>query len=356
MLCYARSMSETQKPLLCFAHKAEAQYFLNHSKTKLLVSGVYSAWELDDFYVLLSGEGPEPALFSSSCFLSQFTEKVTEVVNIGVAGSLSPKLETGKIYHSSVIIKESQNREPDFKSFESLEADQKQYCITALDRVKTDDYANELSSFAEMVDREAWGFAYSANAFKKVFKCFKLISDRAGDSTQCFDVKEKASEYSYQLYRHYTSTYSEALSSNTDKGFLDLEPEFHFSSTQRKQFEKNSLLLKAKSPEEYELIFSEKNLKEIISESNRPKDRSRILLEEIQNSLNPFHNAIYDKLHSWFKDRPNSIKQVQTDPQWEKDSIKLNIEIKEKNDISEINEFLNSIPFDEFKRIFQGEF
>lgn len=350
-------MAKTAKDLLCFAHKGEAQHFLSHSKSKLLENSKFQVWELSEFYVLVSGEGPEAAQFALSLFLAKNSDQVSRVINIGIAGSLSPKLENESIYRSSVVLKESSLGSPAFQAFETIDISEKQYCITALERVKDDDYAKKLSTHGELVDREAWGFAYTGSQFKKDFQCIKLISDKAGAETLCFDIKEKASEYSFKLFEYYKENFMDLSDQRTiESSEIQWEPDFHFSSTQKKQLEKSLLMLKAKSPKNYDLILSESNLSDIKSELSRPKDRSRVLLEEIQNALNPFHNQIYDRLNTWFSNKPNAIKQVQTDPQWEKEFIKLSLEVNSKEDIEKSIEYLKSLPIDEFKKIFEGEY
>ena len=101
--------------------------------------------------------------------------------------------------------------------------------------------------------------------------------------------------------------------------------------------------------------MAEENLQILCSDYSRPKDRTRVLLEQFQNALNPFHNQIYDKLFQWFGNKPFAIKQVQTDPQWEKESIKLNIEIQTESDKKEVSKYIEELPLKDFQKIFEGE-
>lgn len=353
-------MESQQKDCLVFAHKGEAQSFLNQQNTKLVKQSSYSIWESPKYFVLLSGEGIEESLFALSSLLAEHKDSVGRIINLGIAGALKKSIELNKIYPVSVVIAEGRDTQPEFKSFSSKDSNSPHYCISARTRVKDDDYAEKLSLHAELVDREAFGFAFAAKAHKKEFLCYKLVSDVAGQGTFCFDIKEQAATYSEQMYDYYCEnlvTEAKPKQQSVDDNLDHLKTKgFHFSQSQKAQFTKLSHFLKAKAPKSFSSIMSENNLDQIIEEFHRPKDRSRALIDEIQNALNPFHNQIYDKLHAWFKNKPSSLKQVNTDPQWEKNWIRLNLEILSEEDKDEAIAFIKQLPLDEFQKIFEGDY
>jgi nucleoside phosphorylase len=353
-------MEIKQKDCLVFAHKGEAQSFLNQQNAKLLKQSSFSIWETPKYFVLLSGEGIEESLFALSSLLAEYKDSVSRIINFGIAGALKKNIELNSIYPVSVVIAEGHNAQPEFKSFSCKDTESCYYCISARTRVKDDDYAAKLSLHAELVDREAFGFAFAAKAHKKEFLCYKLVSDLAGAGTFCFDIKEQAALYSEQMYDYYFQNLAAEETQkqkNTDDNLEQLKTlGFHFSQSQKAQFSKLSHFLKAKAPKSFASIMREENLVQITEEFHRPKDRSRALLDEIQNALNPFHNQIYDKLHTWFKDKPSSLKQVNTDPQWEKNWIRLHLEIRNEEDKQEALEFIKHLPLSEFQKIFEGEY
>src|SRR5690606_352944 len=74
---------------------------------------------------------------------------------------------------------------------------------------------NTLSHFAKMVDRELWGLCFALKGQKVKISSFKLISDRAGSETNCFDIKEMSEEYSQKLSEFYLNLNSSSKKSST---------------------------------------------------------------------------------------------------------------------------------------------
>ncbi|MEC9281448.1 MAG: hypothetical protein VX642_01955, partial [Bdellovibrionota bacterium] len=267
------------KSLLVFAHKAEASSFIRELQLKRDNSYSGELYLSEEISLLICGEGPMRSSAKLSKAIHHLQLKNIElIINMGIAGSLNDKLEINKIYDFSVVLAEASFGKPEFKGFESLQRDSKNYLITALDRVKTAAYREQLSQFAEAVDREAWGLAFVCDEYNIPFSCYKLISDVAGPETSCFDVKEKAKFYSESLLEFYFSHISKQSlpqKPEENESFENetLKKNFFFSSTQKKSFEKLSLSLRKMNPSLFSEILSSENLDEICQEFKRPKDR-----------------------------------------------------------------------------------
>ncbi|MEC9284106.1 MAG: hypothetical protein VX642_15430 [Bdellovibrionota bacterium] len=74
----------------------------------------------------------------------------------------------------------------------------------------------------------------------------------------------------------------------------------------------------------------------------------------MQNNLNPFQKGFSSQLKEWFSARPNAIKQVQTDPFFEKDDLKILLEIKNSEDLQAVQSYLASLPLKKYQDLFNG--
>ena len=360
----------SSRRLLCFAYKAEASEFLSCMGGQLLNQAPVEIYEsrYQGDYLLITGEGAMRAALQCSRALAYLNRLdpanvVTSVHNYGIAGSLQDQLRKGAVYDFAVIIGEGAERQPEFRSFPTPQSSGA-YLITALQRVKEMGYAQSLSLFADAVDREAWGLAYASQQYGLEFYCHKVISDRAGVDSDCFDIRQQASEYSQKLYAHYQHQYPTVLAeagnrnepANHEDNFssLSLHSDFFFSLNQKRQFEKMSKILRKHHPQSYEQIFAAENLRAICREHKHPKQRSRILLEEMQAELNPFSQAMDQILYQCFRSKPESVKQLQTDPQWETEKIQIQLEIRNARDLAESLEFLQNLPLEKYHDFFRG--
>ena len=178
------------------AHRGEAQTFIKELKAKALSEDLY---EFSKGLIYISKEGPYEIMVKLGVMLKEFNIK--EIINLGIAGSLSTQLEVGEIYEIRCVYLED-NAKIQFQSY-TLNPNASFDCITAHSRVLNNDHRIQLAPIADIVDRELWAIAKVAHNYKVNCKSFKLISDLAGDQTQCFDLKEKAKEYSDKLFEFY---------------------------------------------------------------------------------------------------------------------------------------------------------
>src|SRR5690606_25166137 len=123
----------------------------------------------------------------------------TQVINLGIAGSLDPQAEVMQIYPVRTVY--AFNEKPLFQSFEIEKSGLD--LISSFERVLDDEKTKTLSHFAPLVDRELWGLCYALKGQKIKINSYKLISDLAGSATNCFDIKEMAEVYALKLADFY---------------------------------------------------------------------------------------------------------------------------------------------------------
>ena len=184
--------------ILIFAHRGEAQAFFNQwdlNPVSFYFSGLFKN---KDFFVLITGEGPKEASEKTVAVLSSFRDEIGSVVNIGIAGSLSPKLKVGDM--AWVRSSYAQNAERcEFKSYTTKHHTSID-CITSYSRITTVEEKKTLSHFADLVDRELWSIASAAHLFKLDFLSLKLVSDDSDSSDFCQLVSDEAPALSKKLF------------------------------------------------------------------------------------------------------------------------------------------------------------
>lgn len=190
--------------LLTFAHKKEARSFIDRleaQKSSLLPEGLF---ESDSAYILIIGEGLYPALSKTSFALGTLKDQnITAVYNIGVCGGLDHDINPSQPFSVRTIYGEDTAGKLLFKSFNTADSTAKTNLISAHQRVLTDDYAKQLAEFAPLVDREAWAVGLACQQAEVPFYCYKLVSDTAGDQTQCTDISSKAHTFSEKLFTYF---------------------------------------------------------------------------------------------------------------------------------------------------------
>ena len=189
--------------LLLFAHSAEASSFIKNlglTPSTFPFSGVYvSPNHAHKVVLLVTGEGMAATFTHGLAVLSHFGQSgdhsiISEIINMGVAGSLKKDIEIGKIVSIRNVLHE--------EDLQTYPADKNSTCdcITALNRVTDDDYAKRLALKASIVDRELWAVAHMAQIYNIPFRSWKLISDHAGSTTDTASIKKNAARFSEQLF------------------------------------------------------------------------------------------------------------------------------------------------------------
>ena len=282
-----------KKSLLHFAHRGEAQIFLEEFDVQPVSFPVKGAYEGSDCFLLISGEGRQNATESLAAFLGFTLGRVSEVVNIGVAGDLSGSLDIGDVVSVRTVYGEAVANVA-FRTFTSADNEATVDCISARDRVLSDEAADRLSCFAPLVDREAWACGSVAQRFRIPFRSLKLISDTAGDLTKCAEIAASAADYSLALFQSFTRKQRQTVA--PEEAPVTLPEGFYATVAQKRQL--NSLL---KSVAIKQGVTSEKaietfDLDAIREAEAHPKKRTTILIQQLRDFLNPFRRRFEESL------------------------------------------------------------
>lgn len=351
--------------LLIFAHRGEAQAFFNEWEflpVNFYFTGLFKS---RDHYLLVTGEGPKEASEKTVAVLSSFKNEISEVVNIGIAGSLTPKLKVGD--HVWVRSSYAQNAERcEFKSFTTKTHDNID-CITAYSRVTTQEEKKILSSFADIVDRELWSIASAGHLFKVDVIALKLISDESDSTDVCQLVKDEAPALSKKLFAEYKNHLKKqemtapvvlvAPKSNTIEDFILTHPKLYFTTSQSRKLATllRGLTLK-KILDDNEIKAFTHNLIESKADLISSKEISKMLLNLLGEKLNPLNTQIKNKIAEVLAPLTDTGAQANYDPELEQDYIQINYQIRSTKDQKKLILALEQFNYQKIKEIFKGEF
>lgn len=317
------------KRLLHFAHRGEAQCFLQKGHFRP-IPGELNLYSSDEDFLLIAGEGRQQTLVTTSYALGQLGNEVSEIINLGIAGSLEEKNSLGN------IVKVRTFYSHEFKSFSTAEIGLD--CYTCDHRVLNSQQAKEFKNFASLIDREGWAVGMVAKQFRKKFSSYKLISDFAGDQTDCFDLKSRAQEFSEKLWQYFQSLdHQEGTRPN------ELPEGFYFTAIQKKEY--LSLLKK---------ISQLPLLDEIKEAEKHPKTRSKILIERMRKTAYPMREELEDKKKKLFSQLLSSGWNIQSDMQFESKDLKLEGRIKSLDDYKKLQMSFKSLPWTKWEDFMDG--
>jgi nucleoside phosphorylase len=184
--------------LLVFAHRGEAQYFLNFDNYQSVDAKIHGLFKNKKNYLLITGEGFESINESINLFLPSNSEQISKVINLGIAGALDKNLKLDSVHSiRNAFVEDGEI------NLKSLDSNAKLDCISARDRVLDSNYAKRLAKYAAIVDMELFAIAESCNKNNIPFISFKLISDYAGNKTDSKAIIKKSKMYSEKLYNYY---------------------------------------------------------------------------------------------------------------------------------------------------------
>lgn len=186
------------KPLLIFAHKAEAGEFFKRSEYKESGTPDLSLFESTKNYILVCGQGFEKARQNTEICLNLLHNKISNIINPGVAGALDPALLTGHIVMVRAVMT---NFNTDINhSHIGLNKYGQVTCLTAAKEIVSQTESDLFRSIADIADMELWPIAYIAK--NKNIKCdsVKIISDLADGQTGLKDIRDRVAFYSRKLY------------------------------------------------------------------------------------------------------------------------------------------------------------
>ena len=185
--------------LLSIAHRGEATEFIRR-KHNLPVDFYFSGlYRSENELLLLSGAGIHSTHKRIKKVCHYFGSKIQAVVNFGIAGSLDSRLETNQIY---AIRNSYHETAPEW--YKSIDSRSKYDCVTAVNDVLENTYAQVLARIAHITDRELWAIASVCAYFDLPFRAYKLISDIAGSHADQSTIIRNSHVYSKHLFDFYT--------------------------------------------------------------------------------------------------------------------------------------------------------
>lgn len=327
------------------AHPGEAQGVIEGLKLSRIDQHTFHG---DGLILLLTGEGPFEAATKTALAISRYN--ISHVINLGIAGTLTPDLKVGDVVKVRTIYLINQER-PDFKTFKA--SHEGEDCLTSFERILDPEKAHKLKGLGHLVDRESWGVAMAAKTAGVSFECHKVISDFAGTLEACEVVREKAPEFAQKLLNKLSEILKSPLSQKEElpvlKGFY-----FTFSAVHRFKNLLHKLTIKdEKTPEE---ILLSLNISSLQGREMLPKERTRLLLEMMEGQIDPVRKnllAVTSELTRQYSE--NGIK-IQFDQNWENPHVTLSLNVASDGDVEQKIAALRTVSLKPFTKLMEGKF
>jgi len=332
--------------LLHFAHAGEAQSFISHfDLTAVSEDNIYLG---ENMIVQICGEGLFDSMYKLGHTIAKY--KINKIINIGIAGSLVDELKVDDIIEvrTSYAFGEIS---PKFNSYTTQDIDSKFDCISCELRAIDPKYAKLITPFAHIVDRELWAVGKVSKYFKIPLHSIKLISDNAHDEVNCLEIKDKAQDYSLQLLEYYLNkNYDHEVQSESDMIYP-----FVMTHYLKKKYEKTIKKLLKKSFSNIQEILEQINLEEITDLKLREKEKSLLLIEKLEELLNPIDKTIKKKIDILFKPLLDAKVDIGLDPKLEVQKFKLSKEINSQKNIDDLADALKNFDFKKVEDFWKGD-
>lgn len=343
--------------LLLFAHRGEAQEFIKRYGLKPLDER-NTLYRNDDSFLCISGEGMLEVFTFLGPLLGelQTKHKISEIINMGVAGALNPDIVLGGIYE--VQTSYAFDAEPLFHSFqlECNEDSKKLDCITSGKRVLDDEFSDRLSCFAELVDRELWACAKLCKELGIKLRSYKLVSDFAGTQTDCFDLKHQARDFSSKLLdyyiRHHEKRKDQTLPIEEAQEISDINLNMSFS--QKARLKRLSQLLRNRSQFSWTTFLQEQN-ETLHSKNITEKQKANLLLDQLELELNPVLKEVKKRFGQLCSPLEKIGAHILFDKSFEKKKFKIQMEINDQKNIENLKSALEDLHFRDFEKVWDGE-
>lgn len=336
------------KKLLVFAHRGEARAFLKHFPFQSISEGLYKD---ENHLLLICGEGHFNAHGALSYVLGKYENEVDSIINLGIAGGLTPKVEKGQIYPVRTLYSELVDK-MEFKSFVTSNNEGIDL-ITSHQRILSNDKKKYLENFAPAVDREAWALALATSRLSLPFFAYKLISDDKSDRDEgveiCLRAKELADDYSERLLEYYLN-----LENKTEetKELHDWNG-FYFTTSQKNR--RDSLLrkLSLKYPNENDLLEA-LSVKQILEQEHTPKKKTNILLEEMRSLLNPVSKQVEESLEELSSELVHAGATIKYPKDLERPQFHLSATVERHDDLVKLIKNLENYDYQRLVEIIEG--
>jgi len=344
--------------LLTFAHRGEAQAFLasdNFRPVEFFFDGLMKS---ETTYLLITGEGVQTTSEKTISVLARFGEEISEVFNLGVAGSLTEKLRKYDLIWVRTSFAHHAER-LEFKSFTAETEKTSHDCMTSFVRVLQIEERKKLGLFADLVDRELWAVASAAHLFKKPFHSLKIISDEMLPENEdiCKFVKAEAPVYSEKLLEEFKQKVEKekpSVVSTTEVQFIS-DKNFYFTVSQERKLLSTLEGLRLKGTSERQLL-EDPFICSLKEQECLPKERTRLLLQFLTEKLNPISKVIRETIEESLTPLKEARIQATYDNDFEEDWLNLSVRIQSTRDLERVKNALKIFSYEDFKNVLNGEF
>lgn len=340
--------------LLTFAHRGEARSFLEQLDLEALKGN--TLYRFKDGLLLITGEGLFEAMNAVSKTIASYPT-IDHVINLGVAGALDSELSVNQVVQIRTSYLELEGK-AQFHSFNMENQDtpfKRVDCLTSTRRILDKKAAEELLPFAQVVDRELWAISRALKDEKFPITSLKLISDIPTEETSeiCQVVKEKADQFSAELFQVWSKLNNESISTSEVITKLPNLEEFHFTTSMRSNLEKKLSQLSIKFPNQsLETLI---DFDEIIQTEMRPKEKANELLSKLNGLLNPYRVELEKRLTRLTPGLKAAGLSPSFDPNLEKVQLHIKGTLSSSKDIDKAVDQLKKFDFDKLKSILEGE-
>ncbi len=331
--------------LIVLAHYGEAQFIIEEYSLSKKSEELY---QNEEFTLLLTGEGPFEACARVSRALA--SGAYSEVINLGIAGSLDDSLSLNGIHEVRSIYLAIDGK-LQYKSFElgSTGVD----LVTSFERILHPEKARPLTGMGKLVDREGWGVAFACKEHGISLRSFKLVSDQAGTLGACEVIRDLAQSFSLKLLEKLKEIVQLPLDEEESQLPLDLNNDFYFTFSLKHKFQNLLKQISVRDQLSVEEVLKKLPIHELTEAKLAPKLRAKALLAELEILLDPFKGKLQEALNDW-KKVYRGIDLV-TDPQWENDEIRFSFVASTELELSEKIQTLQKVDFKPFHNILAGK-
>lgn len=332
--------------LIILAHRGEAQEFIKnlHLKSDDSLSGLYSN---EEQVLLISGEGIFE-VFTKLPFIFA-KHNISHVLNYGIAGALTTHLDINQIVSIRTVYGFNE-KTPKFHSFSSESQNAEFDCITTDQRVLSDDFAKMINPYAAIVDRELWAIAKCCTQFKIPFESFKLISDYAGTQTACFDIKQKALQYSEALFEEYLHHWN-----STEMKATEIPTPLPMSFTNKIKYKKIMTAISLRDNKTYDEILNQIDFENIKAQDKKAKIKANLLIEKLDEILNPLRTKINQNLNLYFKTFTDIGAKVKIDQKLETQKFTLSMEVNTDKNLKNLRTAIENFDYGQVEKLWAGE-
>jgi hypothetical protein len=331
--------------LIILAHRGEAQSFIRALELNLIDEKLALYHDLDKKIALvISGEGIYGVLTKLPFIIASF--EITEILNFGIAGALDQGLTLGEVYSIRTSYAHNE-KSPEFHSYTSLDESAGVDCITNHERVHSSEVCKKLENFAAIVDRELWAIGKTADFYKIPYASFKLISDMAGPEVNCFDIKDKAKNFSDKLLAYYYSLELPSIKKKSNinqKITLDINASF----TQIKRIEKLWEILSLRTAHSFEQ-FVETSKQDL---GNRKHINA--FIESLEDAINPLQTKVKRTIENQFMGFNKIGAQVIYDKKFESSDFTLQMKINSQSNLDNLTNAITEFKLAHYLQVWEG--